>query len=113
MLLRAGCRAHLAEVEKAAKQDQERALKQFRDWAASRVEGAKHMNVASSYQLRQLLFAGTLEGMQLPKRGSKAKAPENRLEHSRVFKVGCVKALSGLCHPDYVTPPREGFSQVL
>ena len=82
----AGRRDHLADGEKAAKLDQERARKRFHDWAASMVEGAKHMNVGSGAQIRQLLFAGTLNANQPCKKG-KAKPPENRLEYSRVFKV--------------------------
>ena len=81
-----GRRDHLADGEKAAKLDQERARKRFHDWAASRVEGAKYMNVGSGAQIRQLLFAGTLNANQPCKKG-KAKPPENRLEYSRVFKV--------------------------
>ena len=63
-LPRAGRRDHLADGEKAAKQDQERARKRFHDWAASRVEGAKYMNVGSGDEIRQLLFAGTLNAKQ-------------------------------------------------
>ncbi len=59
----------------------------FRKWAASKVEGAKHMNVGSGDQIRQLLFAGTLNAKQPAKEKGKAKPPDNRLDCSRTFKV--------------------------
>ena len=71
------CRAHLAEGEKKAYLDQEQAMHRFRNWAAQKVPGAKHMNVGSGAQIRQLLFAGVEN--QKPEKGT--------LEDERVFKV--------------------------
>lgn len=80
-------RDHLAEAEKLAKRDQETARERFQDWAASKVDGARHMNPGSGAQIRQLLFAGTLNAKQTVDRKGNISGPENRLEFSRVFKV--------------------------
>ena len=52
-------------------------MHRFRNWAAQKVPGAKHMNVGSGAQIRQLLFAGVEN--QKPEKGT--------LEDERVFKV--------------------------
>jgi len=80
-------RDHLAEAEKLAKRDQETARQRFQDWATSKVEGARHMNPGSGAQIRQLLFAGTLNAKQAVDKKGKKTGPQNRLEFSRVFKM--------------------------
>ena len=49
---------HLANAEKMALEDKRVAEDYFRNWAATKCEGAKLMNVGSGLQVRQLLFAG-------------------------------------------------------
>ena len=49
---------HLANAEKMALEDKKVAEDYFRNWAATKCEGAKLMNVGSGLQVRQLLFAG-------------------------------------------------------
>jgi len=49
---------HLATAEKMALDDKRVAEDYFRNWAATKCEGAKLMNVGSGLQVRQLLFAG-------------------------------------------------------
>jgi len=49
---------HLANAEKLAMSDKKVAEEYFREWAASKCEDAKFMNVGSGLQIRQLLFAG-------------------------------------------------------
>lgn len=53
-------RAYLAEIEKVAKAQQEKAVNRFRKWASRYCPDAKYMNVGSDAQLRQLLFGGTV-----------------------------------------------------
>lgn len=80
------CRPHLAEAEKRARQDQTEARDCFRNWAASRVEGARHMNVSSGAQVQQLLFAGA----------SNQQADKGKLEHKRIFKAYPLRCPSSL-----------------
>ena len=49
-------RAHLREQEAQARSDQAAAEAFFREWAASKVPAARHMNISSGLQIRQLLF---------------------------------------------------------
>jgi len=49
---------HLANAEQLAMSDKKVAEEYFREWAASKCEDAKYMNVGSGLQIRQLLFAG-------------------------------------------------------
>jgi len=67
---------HLREIEKVAVEDQREAEKFFREWAAERVPDAKLINVGSSLQLRQLLYAGAENEKTMEK-----------VEMVRIFKV--------------------------
>ena len=49
---------HLANAEQLAMSDKKVAEEYFSEWAASKCEDAKYMNVGSGLQIRQLLFAG-------------------------------------------------------
>lgn len=49
---------HLTEAEKQAKEEEAKSKATFREWAASKVPDARYMNVGSSSQVVQLLFAG-------------------------------------------------------
>jgi DNA polymerase I len=49
---------HLMEAEKQAKEEEAKSKAIFREWAASKVPDARYMNVGSSSQVVQLLFAG-------------------------------------------------------
>jgi DNA polymerase I len=51
-------RGHLAEAERQAIADQERAQTRFRQWASALVPDAQYMNVGSGPQVSQLLFGG-------------------------------------------------------
>lgn len=51
-------RAYLSEVEKVATKEQEVAADKFKKWASRYCPDAKHMNVGSDAQLRQLFFGG-------------------------------------------------------
>ncbi|XP_019095171.1 PREDICTED: DNA polymerase I A, chloroplastic/mitochondrial isoform X1 [Camelina sativa] len=51
-------REYLAEIEKVAKVEQQVAVSRFRNWASKYCPDAKHMNVGSDTQLRQLFFGG-------------------------------------------------------
>lgn len=77
---------HLVEAEERAKQEEAKSKAIFREWAASKVPDARYMNVGSSSQVVQLLFAGA-------KNRNKDKPG---VPLSRVFKV-----------PN-VLPPEEG-----
>lgn len=70
-------RDHLAQAEQQAVAEEEEAKARFRNWASSRVQDAKYMNVGSGPQVLQLLFGGTPN--------SKSGKPGVPLE--RVFKV--------------------------
>jgi hypothetical protein len=48
------CRPHLAAAQERALADQADSQDRFRSWAAARVPGARHMNVGSGPQARQL-----------------------------------------------------------
>ncbi|KAK9818799.1 hypothetical protein WJX74_001704 [Apatococcus lobatus] len=69
-------RDHLAAAQIQAEADQEEARKFFQRWAATRVPAAKHMNVTSTAQIQQLLFAGVCN----------AKG-NTKLAHVRAFKA--------------------------
>ncbi|KAJ0264574.1 DNA polymerase I B [Hirschfeldia incana] len=51
-------RDYLAQIEIVAKGEQEIAVSRFRSWASKHCPDAKHMNVGSDTQLRQLFFGG-------------------------------------------------------
>lgn len=70
-------RDHLAKAEQRAVAEEEEAKARFRNWAASRVQDAKYMNVGSGPQVLQLLFGG--------RPNNKSGKPGVPLE--RVFKV--------------------------
>ncbi|PON51539.1 DNA polymerase A [Parasponia andersonii] len=70
-------RAYLAEMEKLAKREQEVAVNRFRKWASRYCPDAKHMNVGSDTQLRQLLFGGI----------QNRKDPDESLPLEKTFKV--------------------------
>jgi hypothetical protein len=70
-------REHLAAAETRARADQADAKERFRRWVCRLVPDARHMNVTSGLQIRQLLFSGTPN--QVSSKGS--------LEWERVFKV--------------------------
>ena len=72
------CREHLAEAEIRAGHDQEAASGVFKDWAKTMVPDAEFMNVGSTAQVQQLLFAGL--------RNSKPNSQEE-LPAERVFKA--------------------------
>ncbi|KAA8523705.1 hypothetical protein F0562_010128 [Nyssa sinensis] len=71
-------RAYLAEMETVAKAEQQVAANRFRNWACRYCPDARHMNVGSDAQLRQLFFGGTANrkdsNESLPK-GRKFKIP--------------------------------------
>ncbi|KAL3503474.1 hypothetical protein ACH5RR_037923 [Cinchona calisaya] len=70
-------RAYLAEIEKVAKSEQQIAADGFRNWASRYCSDAKHMNVGSDAQLRQLFFGGI----------QNRKNPNETLPIKREFKV--------------------------
>lgn len=70
-------RDHLSAAQQRAEADQAQAKERFKGWAQKYVEGARHMNVCSSTQVRQLFFAG------IPN----SKDASVSLEDTRVFKV--------------------------
>ncbi|KAL9232653.1 hypothetical protein vseg_007735 [Gypsophila vaccaria] len=51
-------RAYLSEVERVAIAEQQIAADRFRNWASKYCPDARHMNVGSDTQLRQLFFGG-------------------------------------------------------
>ncbi|KAL7103475.1 hypothetical protein ACP275_08G181800 [Erythranthe tilingii] len=51
-------RSYLAGIEKVAKAEQQIAADRFRKWASKYCPDAKHMNVGSDTQLRQIFFGG-------------------------------------------------------
>lgn len=51
-------RPYLAEIEKVAKVEQQLAANRFRKWASKYCPDAKHINLGSDTQLRQLFFGG-------------------------------------------------------
>lgn len=51
-------RGYLAQIEIIAKAEQEIAVSRFRNWASKHCPDARHMNVGSDTQLRQLFFGG-------------------------------------------------------
>ncbi|KAL0743082.1 hypothetical protein Bca4012_084595 [Brassica carinata] len=60
---------YLAQIEVVAKAEQEVAVSRFRSWASKHCPDAKHMNVGSDTQLRQLFFGGisnSCNGEDLP-----------------------------------------------
>ncbi|CAG7876911.1 DNA polymerase I B, chloroplastic/mitochondrial isoform X2 [Brassica rapa] len=62
-------REYLAQIEIVAKAEQEVAVSRFRSWASKHCPDAKHMNVGSDTQLRQLFFGGitnSCNGEDLP-----------------------------------------------
>ncbi|XP_018491979.1 DNA polymerase I B, chloroplastic/mitochondrial [Raphanus sativus] len=62
-------REYLAQIEIVAKGEQEVAVSRFRSWASKHCPDAKHMNVGSDTQLRQLFFGGisnSFNGEDLP-----------------------------------------------
>ncbi|KAF8103945.1 hypothetical protein N665_0182s0052 [Sinapis alba] len=62
-------REYLAQIEIVAKGEQEIAVSRFRSWASKHCPDAKHMNVGSDTQLRQLFFGGisnSCNGEDLP-----------------------------------------------
>ncbi|KAJ8542917.1 hypothetical protein K7X08_005440 [Anisodus acutangulus] len=70
-------RAYLAEIEKVAKAEQLVAVNRFRNWAAKYCADAKHMNVGSDTQLRQLFFGGIQNRRNL----------DENLPYEKEFKV--------------------------
>ncbi|XP_023536872.1 DNA polymerase I B, chloroplastic/mitochondrial-like [Cucurbita pepo subsp. pepo] len=70
-------RPYLAKIEKLAIAEQQVAANRFRNWASKYCPDARHMNVGSDAQLRQLLFGGT----------SNSKNPDESLPTERTFKV--------------------------
>ncbi|XP_060186946.1 DNA polymerase I B, chloroplastic/mitochondrial-like [Lycium barbarum] len=70
-------RAYLAEIEKVAKAQQLVAVNRFRNWAAKYCADAKHMNVGSDTQLRQLFFGGIQNRRNL----------DENLPYEKEFKV--------------------------
>ncbi|PIA27500.1 hypothetical protein AQUCO_07700049v1 [Aquilegia coerulea] len=68
---------YLAEIQKVATLEQQRAASRFRRWAARYCPDAMHMNVGSDIQLRQLFFGGTIN----------SKDPSESLPIARTFKV--------------------------
>ncbi|KAK6946876.1 3'-5' exonuclease domain [Dillenia turbinata] len=69
--------AYLAAMEKVAYAEQEVAANRFRKWASKYCPDAKHMNVGSDAQLRQLFFGGI----------ENRKDPNEFLPEKRTFKV--------------------------
>jgi DNA polymerase I len=69
---------HLANAEKLAIADKKIAEEYFREWASSKCEDAKTMNIGSGIQIRQLLFAGAPN-----KRGDKAPGVEKTREFTQ------------------------------
>ncbi|XP_010466250.1 PREDICTED: DNA polymerase I B, chloroplastic/mitochondrial isoform X3 [Camelina sativa] len=62
-------RDYLAQIEIVAKAEKEIAVSRFRNWASKHCPDAKHMNVGSDTQLRQLFFGGitnSCNGEDLP-----------------------------------------------
>ncbi|KAL8144225.1 hypothetical protein V2J09_017257 [Rumex salicifolius] len=70
-------RDYLAEVEKVAITEQHAAAERFRNWASKYCRDARHMNVGSDTQLRQLFFGGI----------SNRKNPDECLPVEKSFKV--------------------------
>ncbi|KAJ0585910.1 putative DNA-directed DNA polymerase [Helianthus annuus] len=70
-------RAHLMEIEKIAKVEQQIAADRFRNWASKLCPDAKFMNVGSDTQLRQLFFGGI----------ENSKDPSQTLPLEKEFKV--------------------------
>ncbi|KAF5178143.1 Dna polymerase i a protein [Thalictrum thalictroides] len=70
-------REYLAEIQKVATLEQQRAASRFRRWAARYCPDAMHMNVGSDIQLRQLFFGGTIN----------SKDPNESLPTARIFRV--------------------------
>ena len=70
-------RDHLVAAQARAETDQAEAKERFKSWAEQYVPGARHMNVCSGAQVRQLLFAN------IPNN----KDSKKTLEDTRKFKV--------------------------
>ncbi|XP_078162399.1 DNA polymerase I A, chloroplastic-like [Carex rostrata] len=70
-------RTYLSEIEKVAIAEQKMAADKFRDWASSYCADARHMNVGSDAQIRQLLFGGVQNN----------KNPDETLPRCRTFKI--------------------------
>ncbi|KAI7753135.1 hypothetical protein M8C21_023412 [Ambrosia artemisiifolia] len=70
-------RAHLMEIEKIAKVEQQIAADRFRNWASKLCPDAKFMNVGSDTQLRQLFFGGI----------ENSKDPSQTLPLEKEFKI--------------------------
>ncbi|CAK8544046.1 unnamed protein product [Lathyrus sativus] len=70
-------RSYLAGIEKVTKVEQEIAEDRFRKWACRYCPDARHMNIGSEIQLRQLLFGGTVN-----RKNSSLSLPTER-----IFKI--------------------------
>ncbi|KAJ4745777.1 DNA polymerase I [Rhynchospora pubera] len=70
-------RAYLSEIEKVAVSEQKMAADKFRNWASKYCADARHMNVGSDAQIRQLLFGGVQNN----------KNPDETLPQCRTFKI--------------------------
>ena len=77
-------RDHLAAAEVRAGEDQEAAQSAFKNWAQQMVPDAAFMNVGSTAQIQQLLFAGL--------RNNKASS-QDELQPERVFKARDIASL--------------------
>ena len=75
---------HLANAEKMALEDKRVAEEYFRNWASSKCEGAKLMNIGSVYKFDSFCSLERRTSDEIsPELSSRASSPRNRLNGSR------------------------------
>ncbi|GFR52186.1 hypothetical protein Agub_g14723 [Astrephomene gubernaculifera] len=106
-------RSHLAAAQQAAERDRQAAVREFLDWADSKVPGARFMNAGSGAQIRMLLFPDFpgYTTKAAASEAAKAKAAKNRA--AAAGAGGGAAAAAGAAEADGGEAAAAGGSRVI